>query len=389
MHPPPDPILLAQALIRCPSVTPAEAGALTLVEDVLKGAGFNCHRMTFSDTDTADVENLYARIGTAGPNLCFAGHTDVVPPGDDAAWTLPPFAAEIRDGVLYGRGAVDMKGAIACFMVAALRYLDATGGKPKGSLSFLITGDEEGESVNGTIKVINWLKERGEVLDACVVGEPSSRRDLGDEIKIGRRGTLNGEIVVSGKQGHSAYPHIADNPLPKLARIIDRLAVLELDTGTHYFEPSHIAVTVVSVPNTATNVIPGLARAKFNARYNDAHTRTKLEAVIRRCCESAAAEVGAEFSLTFSGTGDVFITDPGPLVDTMVAAVRDVTGHTPKLTTTGGTSDARFIKDVCPVVEFGLINATIHQIDERVPVADLETLTRIYELFIADYFARD
>jgi len=389
MHPPPDPILLAQALIRCPSVTPAEAGALTLVEDVLKGAGFNCHRMTFSDTDTADVENLYARIGTAGPNLCFAGHTDVVPPGDDAAWTLPPFAAEIRDGVLYGRGAVDMKGAIACFMVAALRYLDATGGKPKGSLSFLITGDEEGESVNGTIKVINWLKERGEVLDACVVGEPSSRRDLGDEIKIGRRGTLNGEIVVSGKQGHSAYPHIADNPLPKLARIIDRLAVLELDTGTHYFEPSHIAVTVVSVPNTATNVIPGLARAKFNARYNDAHTRTKLEAVIRRCCESAAAEVGAEFSLTFSGTGDVFITDPGPLVDTMVAAVRDVTGHTPKLTTTGGTSDARFIKDVCPVVEFGLINATIHQVDERVPVADLETLTRIYELFIADYFARD
>jgi len=389
MHPPPDPILLAQALIRCPSVTPAEAGALTLVEDVLKGAGFNCHRMTFSDTDTADVENLYARIGTAEPNLCFAGHTDVVPPGDDAAWTLPPFAAEIRDDVLYGRGAVDMKGAIACFMVAARRYLSATGGKPKGSLSFLITGDEEGESINGTIKVINWLKERGEVLDACVVGEPSSRHELGDEIKIGRRGTLNGEIIVSGKQGHSAYPHIADNPLPKLARIIDRLAALELDTGTHYFEPSHIAVTVVSAPNTATNVIPGLARAKFNARYNDAHTRTKLEAVIRRCCESAAAEVGAEFSLTFSGTGDVFITDPGPLVDTMAAAVRDVTGHTPKLTTTGGTSDARFIKDVCPVVEFGLINATIHQVDERVPVADLETLTRIYELFIADYFARD
>ncbi|MEE8253277.1 MAG: succinyl-diaminopimelate desuccinylase [Hyphomicrobium sp.] len=383
-----EPASLAQALIRCPSVTPAEAGALTLVEDVLKGAGFTCHRMTFSEAGTADVENLYARIGTAGPNLCFAGHTDVVPPGDDTAWTLPPFAAEIRDHVLYGRGAVDMKGAVACFMVAALRHLKAAGDQPKGSLSFLITGDEEGDSINGTIKVIDWLKERGEVLDACVVGEPSSRHEVGDEIKIGRRGTLNGELVVSGKQGHSAYPQLADNPLPKLARIIDRLAALELDTGTQHFEPSHIAVTVVSVPNTATNVIPGHALVKFNARYNDTHTRTKLEALIRKCCELAAAEVGADFSLTFSGTGDVFVTEPGPLVDTMVAAVREVTGHTPKLTTTGGTSDARFIKDVCPVVEFGLINATIHQVDERVPIADLETLTRVYERFIAGYFAR-
>jgi succinyl-diaminopimelate desuccinylase len=383
-----DPVALAQALIRCESVTPAEAGALTLLEGVLVAAGFECHRMTFSEPGFPDVENLYARLGNTGPNLCFAGHTDVVPPGDTDAWTLPPFAAQIRDGVLYGRGAVDMKGEVACFVAAAKRYLDAGGGKMPGSISLLITGDEEGDSVNGTIKVLDWLKARGEVLHACVVGEPSSRHTVGDEIKIGRRGSLNGDLIVEGKQGHAAYPHIADNPVPKLARIIDRLSNLKLDNGTSNFEASHLVVTVISVPNTATNVIPAQARARFNVRYNDAHQRATLEDVLRKACEKAAAEVDARFTLSFSGTGDVFVTEAGPLVETMQVAVHEITGRTPKLSTTGGTSDARFIKDHCPVIELGLLNATIHQVDERVPVADLETLARIYERFIALFFAR-
>ena len=385
--PAPDPVALAQALIRCESVTPKEAGALTLLQDVLQGAGFECHRMIFSEPGFADVDNLYARFGSEAPNLCFAGHTDVVPPGDEAAWTVPPFAAEIHDGILYGRGAVDMKGAVACYVAAALRHLADRSGNAKGSLSFLITGDEEGASVNGTIKVLDWLKARGERLDACIVGEPSSLAAVGDEIKIGRRGCLNGEIIVKGKQGHAAYPHVADNPLPKLARMIDRLAGLRLDGGTQHFEPSHIAFTIVSVPNTATNVIPSLARAAFNVRYNDTHSRAKIEELISRCCKAAAEEVGAKYSLAFSGTGDVFLTKPGPLVEAMAHAAREVTGRSAKLTTTGGTSDARFIKDHCPVVELGLVNATIHQVDERVPVADLSVLTLIYGRFIERFFA--
>lgn len=382
-----DPVALAQALIRCESVTPAEGGALTLLQGVLEEAGFACHRMTFSAPDTPDVENLYARLGHEAPNLCFAGHTDVVPPGDEAAWTVPPFAAEIRDGVLYGRGAVDMKGAIACFVAATMRHLRASGGKLKGTISFLVTGDEEGPAINGTAKVLDWLKEHGEKLDACLVGEPSSPTAVGDEIKIGRRGCLNGELIVKGTQGHAAYPHIADNPVPKLAHIIQELAALKLDDGTEHFEPSHIAVTVISVPNTATNVIPGQARALFNVRYNDAHAREQVEERIAKCIEVVAGDAGAEFELRFWGTGDVFLTKPGPLVHAVAEAAREVTGHEARLTTAGGTSDARFIKDHCPVVELGLVNATIHQVDERVPVDDLETLTRIYERFIADFFA--
>jgi succinyl-diaminopimelate desuccinylase len=382
-----DPVALAQALIRCESVTPAEGGALTYLQGVLEGAGFACHRMTFSDTDTPEVENLYARLGHEAPNLCFAGHTDVVPPGDEAAWTVPPFAAEIRDGVLYGRGAVDMKGAVACFVAATMRYLNTCGGKPKGTISYLITGDEEGPAINGTAKVLGWLKEHGETLDACLVGEPSSPTAVGDEIKIGRRGSLNGEVIVKGTQGHAAYPHIADNPIPKLARIIDELSVLKLDDGTEHFQPSHIAVTIISVPNTATNVIPGQARAVFNVRYNDVHTRAQIEKRITSRIEAIAGDIDAEFELHFSGTGDVFLTEPGPLVHAVAQAAREVTGHEARLTTAGGTSDARFIKDHCPVVELGLVNATIHQVDERVPVEDLETLTRIYERFITDFFA--
>lgn len=382
-----DPIALTQALIRCPSVTPDEGGALTLLQNIFGPAGFACHRMTFTEDGTPDVENLYARVGAAGPNLCFAGHTDVVPPGQLDAWTVPPFAAEIRDGVLFGRGAVDMKGGVACFIAATMRYLEKTGGKPPGSLSFLITGDEEGPSVNGTAKVLEWLKDQGEALDACLVGEPSNPEALGDEIKIGRRGSLNGHIIVHGRQGHAAYPLKADNPIPKLVRIIDRLSETALDGGTGSFEPSRLVVTVISVPNNATNVIPGRAEALFNIRYNDAWTRPRLERHLLGICETAAAEVGAKFDLSFSGTGDVFITEPGPLVDTLVAAISAETGRTPALTTGGGTSDARFIKDHCPVIEFGLVNRTIHQVDEHVATEDLEKLTNIYERFIEGYFA--
>lgn len=382
-----DPVALTAALVRCPSVTPAEGGALTLLQSLLEPAGFVCHRLTMTEPGTPDIENLYARFGRGQPNLCFAGHTDVVPVGDEGAWSRPPFGAEIHGGVLYGRGAVDMKGAIACFVAAALRFINAHGHRPDFSLSFLITGDEEGPSINGTMKVLDWMRDKGEVMDACIVGEPSNPKALGDEIKIGRRGSLNGEIIVSGKQGHAAYPHLAENPVPKLARIIDRLSSTPLDTGTPDFEPSSLQVTVISAPNTATNVIPAEARCKFNIRYNDTWRRPKLEAWVREQISAASAEVKARASVSFSGTGDVFLTRPGPLVDTMRRSVREVTGREPALTTGGGTSDARFIQAYCPVIEFGLVNETIHAVDERVAVADLEKLTEIYGRFIGDYFA--
>jgi succinyl-diaminopimelate desuccinylase len=381
---PHNPVDLTQALIRCPSVTPEEGGALTFIESVLKSAGFACHRMTMREAGTPDVENLYARIGTEGPHVCFAGHTDVVPVGDAAAWTHPPFGASIDRGMLYGRGAVDMKGGIACFTAAALRHLAA---QPKrGSISFLITGDEEGPSINGTMKVLDWMAARGEKLDAAIVGEPSNPVALGDEIKIGRRGSLNGELVVAGRQGHVAYPHIADNPVPKLARIIDRLSSMPLDAGTPDFQASSLQFTVISVQNAASNVIPADARAKFNIRYNDLWRRPKVEAWVREQSAAAASSINAEYQLSFSGTGEVFLTKPGPLVDTMVAAVREVTGRTPALTTAGGTSDARFIQAYCPVIEFGLVNKTIHAVDECVAVADLQALTAIYERFLAQFF---
>ena len=382
-----DPVQLAQALIRCRSVTPEEGGALTWLAGLLEPVGFTCHRLTMRDTDTPDVQNLYARLGTGSPHLCFAGHTDVVPAGDEAAWTRPPFGAEIAGGVLYGRGAADMKGGIASFLAAALDYLATGGGLKRGSLSFLITGDEESVAINGTPKLLAWLKARGETLDACLVGEPASGEAVGDQIKIGRRGTVNARVIVQGKQGHSAYAEHAENPIPKLARIIDRLSSTPLDQGSAHFQASSLQATIVSVPNAATNVIPGSARANFNIRYNDLHTRPSIEAWVRERCEAAASEVGAKFSLSFEGTGDVFLTKPGPLVDTMRAAIQGVTKREPALTTTGGTSDARFIKDFCPVMEVGLRNATAHQVDENVPLADLATLTQIYRRFLEGYFA--
>lgn len=382
-----DPVQLAQALIRCRSVTPAEGGALTFLVGVLKPAGFVCHRLTMTEPGTPDVENLYARLGTGRPHLCFAGHTDVVPVGDEAGWSHPPFAADIADGVLYGRGAADMKGAIACFLAAALDYVAANGGFKRGSLSFLITSDEEGPGINGTAKVLNWMAARGEVPDACLVGEPTSSKTVGDEIKIGRRGSVTVELTVHGKQGHAAYAHLADNPVPKLARMIDRLSSTPLDAGTPRFQPSSVEATVLAVPAGATNVIPAWARASFSIRYNELHTRQQVETWVRGHCEEAARAMGTRFSVAFSGRHDVFLTEPGPLADAVRNAVETVTGRAPALTTAGGASDACFIHKHCPVVELGLTNATVHQTDERAPVADLATLTAIYRRFIEGYFA--
>jgi succinyl-diaminopimelate desuccinylase len=383
-----DPVALAQALIRCPSVTPQEGGALAWLAGELAPLGFVCHRLTMRDAGTPDVDNLYARLGTGTPNLAFAGHTDVVPPGDERAWRRPPFGGEVADGVLWGRGAVDMKGGIACFLAATREYLAERGGLGRGSLSLLITGDEESVAINGTPKLLAWLKGRGETLDDCLVGEPASDAAVGDQIKIGRRGTVNARLSVDGKQGHSAYADRAENPIPKLARIIDRLSTTRLDEGTPHFQPSSLEATIVSVPNRATNVIPGSAQANFNIRYNDLYTRARIEAWVRERCAQAAREVDARFSLEFEGTGDVFLTKPGPLVDTMRAAIEGVTGRQPALTTSGGTSDARFIREFCPVVEVGLRNATAHQVDEHVPLADLALLTAIYRRFLEAYFGR-
>ncbi len=383
---PTDPVQLTKALIRCKSVTPDEGGALQLVQDVLTPAGFICHRMTFSESGTADVDNLYARLGTTGPNLCFAGHTDVVPPGDEAQWASPPFEPTVRGDKLYGRGAVDMKGGVAAFIAAVLRLQKAPGRALQGSISVLITGDEEGDAINGTVKVLDWLKEGAETLDACVVGEPSNPSALGDEIKIGRRGSLTCTLTVAGKQGHAAYPVKADNPVPKLIHMLNRLSVQKIDDGTADFQPSNLEVTVMGVPNTASNVIPGSAAATFNIRYNDLWDRDRISDWVRLQCDAACYGRDISYDLNFAGTGDVFLTQPGQLVDTMVQAVTKVTGKTPALTTTGGTSDARFIKDLCPVIEFGLVNQTIHMVDEHTDVADLEQLTKIYQSFIASYF---
>ena len=382
-----DPVALTQALIRCPSVTPQEGGALTLLEQTLKPLGFVVHRMTFTQAGTADVENLYARLGTTGPNLCFAGHTDVVPSGDAALWRSPPFAAAIHDGVLTGRGAVDMKGAIACFIAAVARLPGRQGGFV-GSVSLLVTGDEEGPSVNGTAKVLDWLKTKGERLDACVVGEPSNPRALGDEIKIGRRGSLNAWLTVMGKQGHVAYPDLASNPITGLVDVLRALMADRLDEGTEHFSRSNLEVTTVDVGNATVNIIPSEAKARLNIRYNDRHTAGSLEARLTACTGRVLGNTDLKHAWTFLRSGDAFLTQPGPLVETMVQAVREITGRTPGLTTTGGTSDARFIKDACPVIEMGLVNATIHQVNEHVHLSDLAQLTDIYTRFIESYFAR-
>jgi succinyl-diaminopimelate desuccinylase len=382
-----DPIALTSALVRCPSVTPEEGGALAFLERTLTAAGFTVHRVTFHEPGAADVENLYARIGTASPHLMFAGHTDVVPPGDPTKWAHPPFSGEVKDGVLYGRGAVDMKGGIACAIAAVLDHLAANGGKPKGSISFLITGDEEGIAVNGTIKLLKWAADKGEKFDHCILAEPSNVSTLGDTIKIGRRGSLNGTLVVSGKQGHVAYPDRAENPIRGLVKLVEALQSEPLDKGSASFQPSHLEFTSVDVGNKTVNLIPGEARARFNIRFNDNHTAESLHGLLQQRAEKAAAgKIKFSFEFQPSNAG-VFVTEPGPFMDLVVNSIADVTRRNTELSTSGGTSDARFICNYCPVVEFGLVGATMHQVDERVPVAELKALATIYGKILDRYFA--
>jgi succinyl-diaminopimelate desuccinylase len=384
---PNDALSIARDLVRCPSVTPADAGALGVIENLLRSAGFEVHRVTFSEPGTADIDNLYARIGTTAPHIAFAGHTDVVPPGDETAWTLGAFSGEVKDGLLYGRGTVDMKGGIACSVAAVLDYLAANDGQPKGSISFLITGDEEDVAVNGTVKLMQWAAARGEKFDHCIVGEPSNVAEMGDTIKIGRRGSQSGTLYVDGVQGHVAYPHRASNPIPDIAALITALVGEPLDNGNAQFQPSNLEFTSVDVGNTAGNVIPGQARAKFNIRFNDHHTQDTLRALVEARLEKATGNRIRARIVWDPSNADAFVTKPGPFTDLVVAAIEDVTGRRPDLNTGGGTSDARFIKNYCPVIEFGLVGQTMHQIDERTPVSDLEKLTKIYRGVLDRYFA--
>jgi len=382
-----DPVTIARGLIRCPSVTPDAGAALDLVQDTLAAAGFACHRLPFSEAGTPEVDNLYARIGTGHPNICFAGHVDVVPPGDEGAWAHSPFSGVLEDGVLWGRGAVDMKGGLACMMAAALDFLAARGGDPGGAISFLVTGDEEGPAINGTRKVLEWMARAGERPDHCVLGEPTNADAIGETIKIGRRGSLNATLTITGTQGHVAYPHLANNPIRGLARVLAWLCERRLDAGTAHFLPSNLEITSVETNNSADNVIPAHVSAAFNIRFNDTFTPASLQEHIRAGIAKALDGTGLEHELSFHVSGDCFLTEPGPWVEALAASVTEVTGRTPAYDTGGGTSDARFIKDTCPVVEFGLTYALIHKVDERVAVDDLRKLTAIYRRFLERYFA--
>ncbi len=383
-----DAVELAAELIRRPSVTPKDEGALDIVAARLEGLGFTCHRLVFDDPGpngqtSEPIVNLYARRGAGRPNLCFAGHTDVVPTGPEEGWSFEPFAADVRDGALCGRGAVDMKGAIAAFIAAAERFLAAREDGFAGSISLLITGDEEGVAVNGTKKVLDWLRARGEVLDACVVGEPTSAASLGDMIKIGRRGSMTGRLTVEGVQGHVAYPHLVDNAAHRIVALLHALTTTSLDAGTEHFQPSSLQVTTIDIGNPATNVAPGVARATFNIRFNDLWT----SATLKDWAADRLAAVGGRVQLAWEVSGESFLVPPGPVSDCLSAAIGAVTGRTPELSTTGGTSDARFIHAHCPVAEFGLVGLTMHKADERVEIADIAQLTAIYEAFLDRFFA--
>lgn len=371
-----DPLPLAQALIRRPSVTPADAGAMDVVQGWLEALGFACRRMPFGG-----IENLYARRGSAGPNLCFAGHVDVVPAGDAAAWSADPFAGEVRDGVLLGRGAVDMKGAIAAWVAAVARSDGAA-----GSLSLLITGDEEGEALDGTRRVVEALLAGGERVDHCLVGEPTSAAVLGDMVKVGRRGSLNAWITVEGVQGHVAYPDRAANPVPVLAALCHRLATARLDEGRPEFQPSNLELTELEVGNPAQNLIPARARARLNVRFNPTWNEARLMAWLEAACEEAGRGFAGRVRVEGRASGEAFHTAPGPFTEVVAAAVREATGREPERSTSGGTSDARFIRALCPVVEFGLVGATMHKVDERTPLADLRMLTTAYAAVIRRYF---
>jgi succinyl-diaminopimelate desuccinylase len=378
-----EPVALSQALIRCPSVTPRDEGALDTLQEALQSLGFRCLRKVFSEAGTADVDNLYARIGEGGRNFCFAGHTDVVPVGDAAAWSVDPFAAEVRDGRLIGRGAADMKAAIACFVAAVGAFLGRCGSGFDGRISLLITGDEEAVSVNGTCKLLPWVIEQGERLDACLVGEPTSEARLGDMIKIGRRGAMNGRISAFGTQGHAAYAQFADNPVHRLVAMLAALLEEPMDAGSDHFEPTSLQITSVDVGNSATNVIPAVAHAVFDCRFSDRQTSQTVLAWMRERLDRA----GGRYRIEPRVSGESFLTPPGPLSDVVAAAVRETLAVEPALGTTGGTSDARFIKDHCPHVELGMRNATAHKVDEWVAVDEVRALARVYEAVLNGYFA--
>lgn len=390
-----DPKDVLAALIRCPSVTPDEGGALSLLSDLLKPMGFAVDRPIFSDEATPDIENLYARLSGNGPHLMFAGHTDVVPVGDENAWTHGPFSATIEDGMMYGRGAVDMKGGIACFVAALARFIE-NNGKVPGSVSLLITGDEEGPAINGSIKLLKWAADQGETWDGCILGEPTNPDAMGDMMKIGRRGSLSGTLTVKGTQGHTAYPHLADNPTRGLVTMIDALLDPAFDEGTEAFQPSNMEINQLDVVGGAINVIPAQASAVFNIRFNDLWSVETLKDEIIRRLDSAAGDkklrsnksdpIGYEIAWK-KQPSQVFLTRNEQLLETLGRSVEAITGRVPEQSTTGGTSDARFIKDYCPVVEFGLVGQTMHKVDECVSLSDLETLTQIYEKFIGDWFA--
>ena len=379
---------IAQALIRCPSVTPQDAGALQYLATLLAEAGFHVERPVFSEPDTPDVDNLYARIGAGHPCLVFAGHTDVVPPGELRLWSRPPFSGDIVDGRLFGRGAADMKGGVAASVAAAIQHVRAHGVPPSGSIAILLTGDEEGPAINGTVKLLDWARARGEVFDHCVLGEPTNPSRLGEMMKIGRRGSLSGRIEVRGRQGHVAYPHLVVNPVPHIARLILGLETTPLDAGSASFDASSLQVTSVDVGNPSTNVVPASASARFNVRFNDLWTPETLAAELRSRLETTATAHGIVFELVVAPTNAVaFLAEQGPFIDLVSRAITTETGLEPVRSTSGGTSDARFIKSHCDVVEFGLVGETMHQIDEHVAVADIEALTRIYRDILAAYFA--
>jgi len=384
-----DPVKFAARLIACPSITPLEAGALDLLQNTLEPLGFVCTRLPFGDENSAPVDNLYARLGTEGPHFCFAGHSDVVPIGDIENWQYEPFSATIANGILYGRGAVDMKGAIAAFIGAVCDYLSQNG-KPAGSISLLITGDEEGDAINGTAKVLKWLEAEGQSIDDCLVGEPTNPQTLGEMIKIGRRGSVNGVVTVRGTQGHVAYPQLADNPIPHLLRLMHALATTPIDEGTEHFQPSHLEVTSFDVGNATSNVIPELAQARFNIRYNDKWTRDTITDWIEATLAKAQIKANrqANMVLDLTHTGDVFLTETGAFTTLMSEAVEKVTSRVPQLSTSGGTSDARFIKNYARVAEFGLTSQTMHKINEHVAVADIKQLAEIYLEILKSYFSQ-
>jgi len=370
-------------------VTPKDEGALATLAGFLAPLGFTCERMRFSDENTPDIDNLYARIGAGAPHFCFAGHTDVVPVGDEASWSVDPFAGEIKGGRLFGRGAADMKGSIASFVAAASRLVrEGKLVEGEGSISLLITGDEEGPGINGTAKMLKTLKARGETIDHCLVGEPTCVAKLGDMMKIGRRGSINGWLTVRGQQGHVAYPHLADNPLPRLMEMLRRLDAHVLDKGNAHFQPSNFEITSIDTGNATTNLIPGVARAMMNIRFNDEHSGASLDRWMRGVFDQVTQEMGGAYEFETKISGEAFITAPGAFSALIARAVTDVTGLTPELSTSGGTSDARFIRAYAPVVEFGLANATMHKVDEHVPAADIGKLANIYEAILRGYFAR-